>query len=95
MGEYFGTVSRYNQLTMHNPILQFLILIVAGWLGRRQQYAIEYILEENRVLREQLSGKRLRLTDTQRRRLAMKGRVLGRKRLKELSTIVTPDTIQR
>ena len=50
---------------------------------------------ENRVLQEQLSGKRLRLTDKQRRQLAMKGRVLGHKRLKELSTIVTPDTILR
>jgi putative transposase len=42
-----------------------------------------------------LSGKRLRLTDTQRRRLAMKGRALGRKRLNEYATIVTPDTILR
>jgi len=65
---------------MYPPILQFLILTVAAWLTRRQQNVIEYLLEENRVLREQLSGKRLRLTDTQRRRLALKGRALGRKR---------------
>jgi len=80
---------------MHTPILQFLILMVVGWVTRRQQHVIEYLLEENRVLREQLSGKRLRFTDSQRRRLAMKGRALGRKGLKEFATIVTPDTILR
>lgn len=58
---------------MQTPILQFLILTVAGWLSRQQQQATVYLLEENRVLREQLSGKRLRLTDAQRRRLAVKG----------------------
>jgi len=56
---------------------------------------IEYLLEENRVLREQLFGKRLRFTDAQRQRLAVKGRALGRKRLKEFDTIVTLDTIVR
>ncbi len=35
----------------------------------------------------------LRLTDDQRRRLAAKGKVLGRKLLGEIATIVTPDTI--
>jgi hypothetical protein len=55
---------------MHTPLLQFLILMVVGWVTRRQQHVIEYLLEENRVLREQLSGKRLRFTDAQRRRLA-------------------------
>lgn len=80
---------------MHTPILQFLILMVVGRVTRRQQHVIEYLLEENRILREQLSGKRLRFTDSQRRRLAVKGRALGRKRLKEFATIVTPDTILR
>jgi hypothetical protein len=43
--------------------LQFLVLTVSGWVNRRQQLAIEYLLEENRVLREQLGSRRLRLTD--------------------------------
>ena len=30
--------------------LQLLVLIVSGWVNRRQQLAIEYLLEENRVV---------------------------------------------
>ena len=45
---------------MHSPLLLFLILTVSAWLARRQQMVIEYLLEENRVLREQLSRKRMR-----------------------------------
>jgi putative transposase len=52
-------------------------------------------LEENRVLREQLGGRRLRLTNDQRRRLAVKGKLLGRKILQRVAGIVTPDTILR
>ena len=75
--------------------LQFAVLAVVGWNGRRQQRVIEYLLEENRVLREQLGGRRVRLTDGQRRRLAVRGRLLGRKLLGEVACIVTPDTILR
>lgn len=77
-------------MAIQTPILQFLILTVAGWLARRQQHVIEYLLEESRVLREQLSGKRLRITDAQRRRLAVKGGAPARKRLKEFAINVTP-----
>ena len=41
--------------------LQFLVVIASGWVNRRQQLAIEYLLEENRVLREQLGSRRLRI----------------------------------
>jgi hypothetical protein len=47
------------------------------------------------VLREQLGTKRLRFNDEQRRRLAVKGKELGMKMLRELGCIVTPDTILR
>ena len=57
--------------------LQFLVLVMAGWVNRQQQEVIEYVKEENRVLREQLGGRRLRLTDNQRRRLAVKGKHWG------------------
>ena len=57
-----------------SPALQFLILTVAGWLGRHQVRVVEYLLEENRILRHQLGGRRLRLTDAQRRRLAVRAR---------------------
>jgi putative transposase len=53
------------------------------------------LVEENRVLKEQLKGRRVRLTDDQRRRLAAKGQRLGRRVLKQVATIVTPDTILR
>jgi len=72
-----------------------LLLILAGWINRRQQDAVEYLLTENRVLREKLGKKRILLNDDQRRRLAVKGKILGRKMLDELATIVTPDTILR
>ena len=82
---------------MSNAIspLNFLILAVSGWLNRYQQQILDYLKEENRVLKEQLRGRRPRLTDDQRRRLAVKGKVLGRKVLGEYASLVTPDTILR
>ena len=70
-------------------------LAISGWVHRQQQEIIEYLLTENRVLREKLGKKRILLNDDQRRRLAVKGKMLGRKRLAELGTIFTPDTILR
>jgi hypothetical protein len=48
-------------------LLRFLLLFFAGWANRYQRDVIEYLSEENRVLREQLRGKRVRFTDSQRR----------------------------
>ena len=75
--------------------LQVLLVTLAGWVNRHQQHVIEYLVEENRVLKEQVKGRRLRLTDDQRRRLAAKGRRLGGRVLRQVATIVTPDTILR
>jgi hypothetical protein len=47
------------------------------------------------VLRRQLGGRRLRLTDDERRRLAARAYRLGRHVLRELARIVTPDTLLR
>ena len=74
---------------------QLLLLILAGWINCSQQAAIEYLLTENRILRAKLGKKRILLDNDQRRRLALKGKVLGRKALEQLATIVTPDTILR
>ena len=71
----------------------FLVVAVAGWIQGEQQLAIDYLREENRVLRARLLGKRLRFTDDERRRLAVKGKVLGRRLLAEVAGIVTPDTL--
>ena len=54
---------------------------------------IDYLLEENRVLLEQRNGKRLVLTDDQRRRLAAKGKAIGRRDLKQVATIAKADTV--
>ena len=75
--------------------LQLLVFTMAGWLNHRQQDLIDDLREENRILREQLGSRRLHLTDAQRRRLAVLGKVLGRKALDEVAGIVTPDTILR
>ena len=80
---------------MTNVVQPFHLLVVAlaGWLNRHQQAVIDYLIEENRVLKDQLEGQRLRFTDDQRRRLAAKAKVLGRQLLDEIDTLVTPDTL--
>ena len=80
---------------MNSLHFQLLILIIAGWVNRSQQDVIEYLQAENRVLREQLGDGRLLFTDGQRRCLAAKAKVLGRKGLFEITTLVTPDTLLR
>jgi len=75
--------------------LQFLLLVMAGWVNRQQQDVIDYLREENYVLRAQLRGKRLRLSDDDRRRLAFKAKALGRKALAQVASIATPDTLLR
>jgi len=75
--------------------IAFLLLLVSGWVNRQEQAVIDYLLEENRILRASHASPPVRLTDDQRRRLAVKGVVLGRRCLAEVSGIVTPDTILR
>ena len=64
-------------------------------MARPRACAIAYLREENRTLKAQLAGRRLQLTDAQRCRLAALGQRLGRTVLREVATIVTPDTILR
>jgi len=56
---------------------RLLLISLAGWLNQRQQDVIDYLQEENRILREQLGGKRRRFNDDQRRQLAVKAKKLG------------------
>ena len=72
---------------------RLLLISLAGYLNQQQQEVIDYLQEENHVLREQLGSKRLRWNDDQRRRLAVKAKKLGRRVLHELATIVTPETL--
>jgi putative transposase len=62
-------------------------------MNQRQHRVIEYLIEENRVLREQIGTRRMRFNDDQRRRLAAKAKRLGRKLLKQVAPIVTPETL--
>src|SRR5436190_7693184 len=72
---------------------RFVLIAVAGWMNQHQLQIIDYLREENRVLREQLGGRRVRFNDDQRRRLAAKAKGLGRRLLAEVSTVVTPETL--
>ena len=74
---------------------QLVLLMFAGWLNRHQLDVIEYLQEENRVLKERLGGRRQSFTDAERCRLARKAHALGRKVLSELDTLVTPDALLR
>jgi putative transposase len=76
-------------------LLQFVVWTLAGWIQRGQQLRIDYLVEENRVLREQLGKRRVRLTDEHRRRLAVRAKALGRAALRDVAGIVTPDTLLR
>jgi transposase InsO family protein len=74
---------------------QLLVVSLTGWLNRQQQAVVEYLRTENQVLKEKFGKKRVLLNDDQRRRLAAKAKVLGRRALSEIATIVTPDTLLR
>src|SRR5215472_17240879 len=71
----------------------FLVTSLAGWMNQHQQHIIEFLMEENRVLREQIGDRRLRFSDDQRRRLAAKAKKLGRRLLAQVATIVTAETL--
>jgi putative transposase len=72
---------------------RFLLMAVSGWMNQQQMELIDYLREENRVLREQLGQRRLRFNDDQRRRLAVRAKGLGSKLLREMATIVAPETL--
>jgi len=76
-------------------VLRLLLLAITGWLDRQEREALAYLIEENRVLRRQVGQRRLRFTDDDRRRLAVRAHRLGREALRGLVTIVTPDTLLR
>ena len=74
---------------------RLLLIAVAGWMNHEQQKIIDYLREENRVLRAQIGTRRLRFDDDQRRRLAVRAKTLEMHLLSELATIVTPETLLR
>src|ERR1700681_3690226 len=75
--------------------LHLLLMMFAGWVNRYQLDVIEYLREENLLLKERLGDRPIHFTDAERRRLARSAHKLGRKALSELKTLVTPDTLMR
>ena len=74
---------------------QLLLMVMTGWLARREREVVVYLIEENQCLRRQLGTRRVRLTDDDRRRLAARAYRVGRAALREIATIATPDTLLR
>ena len=70
--------------------LRLVLMVLTGWLDRREREAVAFLIEENRLLRRQLGGQRLRLTDDDRRRLAARAYRVGRAALRDIATIATP-----
>jgi hypothetical protein len=75
--------------------LHLFVAALFGWMERQERDVIEFLREENRILKRQLHGRRLQLCDDERRRLAVFGERLGRRVLAEVTSLVTPDTILR
>jgi hypothetical protein len=80
------------RLVIDVTTLQLVLSVLIGWLDCREREAVAYLIEENRLLRRQLGGRRLRLTDDDRRRLAARAYRVGRAALRQIATIATPDT---
>ena len=75
--------------------LAFFAVALAGWMSRQQQDVIEFLREENRILREKLGHKRLILNESQKRRLATAAMKLGKDLLRQFGTQFSPDTLIR
>jgi putative transposase len=69
-----------------------LLAHITGTIDQELLLRNEYLMAENRILRNQLTG-RVRLTDGDRRTLAEIGKKLGKQALAEVATLVTPETI--
>jgi putative transposase len=75
--------------------ITILLVMLAGWINRHQQDVIEYLKQENAILKEKLGKKRLILSDDQRRRLAVLAKRIGRNGLNEICGIFSPETLMK
>src|SRR5215467_12984292 len=69
-----------------------LLAYITGSVDQALLLRIEYLVTENRILRNQIKG-RVRLSDGERKTLADIGKKLGKQALEEVAHIVKPDTI--
>lgn len=79
-----GAVNILAEMPVFTTLLLFLLMLVADWLHRQQAVVIEHLKAENRLLRGRLGGRRIIFTDSERRQLAEKASVVGRKLLRKL-----------
>ena len=75
--------------------LQFLAAWLAVWFARALQQQVDYLMTENKILKEKLGDRKLQLTNADRSRLAILGKELGLKVLAKIATIAAPETILR
>ena len=69
-----------------------LLAYITGSVDQELLLRNEYLVTENRILRQQITG-RVRLSDGERKTLAELGKRLGQQALKEVASLATPDTI--
>src|SRR5262245_31605241 len=69
-----------------------LLACITGSVEEQLLLRNEYVVEENRILRNQIAG-RVQLTDAECQTSAAIGKKLGKQALQEVATIVKPDTI--
>jgi putative transposase len=69
-----------------------LLVYISGSVEEELLLRIEYLVAENRILRDQIKG-RVKLRDTERQTLAAIGKKLSKQALEEVASIVKPDTI--
>ncbi len=74
---------------------QLMLIFLVSCVNRERQQRIDYLETQCDVVRERIGKKQNLLTDDQRRRVAVKGKLLGRKQLEKVETRFTPDTILR
>jgi putative transposase len=74
---------------------KIVLAVLSEFVRKEQEKVIEYLQSENQILRENLGGNRVLLSHEQRRRLAIKGKALGRQQLKKVATVAQADTILR
>jgi hypothetical protein len=75
--------------------LQILLAALLGWLERDQRDVMRSSAKRTERSRRSWAAGGFRLNDDQRRRLAVPGWRLGRGMLREVATLVTPDTLLR
>ncbi len=80
---------------MKTKPMTMLLAMLAGWMNQQQQQIINYLKEENQILKTELlkatGKKRIILNDSQRRRLAILARKIDRVRMETVKRFDSPN----